>query len=91
MRAAVLLFAFDHLGAGVAESDAAVWNHSSLGVSRSLGYTFTGIKRVVARPGELTEQQEVRRTAAEFKRPDWIVTITGLDAAKKELLRQAPR
>jgi len=91
MRAAVLLFAFDHLGAEVAESGAAVWNHSSLGVSRSLGYTFTGIKRVVARPGELTEEQEVRVTPAEFKRPDWNVTITGLDAAKKELLRQAPR
>ncbi|GAA1496317.1 GNAT family N-acetyltransferase [Paeniglutamicibacter kerguelensis] len=86
MRAAVLLFAFDHLGAEVAESSAAVWNHSSLGVSRSLGYVQGSVKRVVTRPGELAEQQEVSVTSAEFKRPDWTVVVTGLEAARKELL-----
>ncbi|ALE04649.1 hypothetical protein AL755_03240 (plasmid) [Arthrobacter sp. ERGS1:01] len=89
MRAAALIFAFDHLGTEVAESSAAAWNESSLGVSRSLGYVEGSLKRVITRPGELTEQQEVTVTPAEFRRPDWNVSVTGLEAAKKELLRQA--
>jgi RimJ/RimL family protein N-acetyltransferase len=36
MRAAVVLYAFDWLKAEVAESDAAVWNTASLGVSRRI-------------------------------------------------------
>ena len=88
MRAAVLFLAFDHLGAEVAESSAAVWNRSSLGVSRSLGYSQGSVKRVVARPGELAEQQEVSVTPTDFKRPDWVATVTGLEAARKELLGQ---
>lgn len=88
MRAAVLLFAFDHLGAEVAESSAAIWNQSSLGVSRSLGYVTGSVKRVITRPGELDEEQEVRVTPAEFKRPDWSIDLSGLAAAKKELMRQ---
>lgn len=87
MRAAALCFAFDHLGAEVAESSAATWNHSSLGVSLGLGYVKGSVKRVVTRPGELDEQQEVRVTPAEFKRPQWTLGVSGLDAAKKELLR----
>jgi RimJ/RimL family protein N-acetyltransferase len=90
MRAAVLLFAFDHLGAEVAESDAAVWNQSSLGVSHSLGYRDTGIKRVVARPGELTEVQEVRLGREEFNRPDWNVAVEGLEAAQRGLFSSSP-
>jgi RimJ/RimL family protein N-acetyltransferase len=90
MRAAVLLFAFDHLGAEVAESDAAVWNQSSLGVSHSLGYRDTGIKRVVARPGELTEQQEVRLGREEFNRPDWNVAVEGLHGARRDLFLSQP-
>lgn len=85
MRAAVLLLAFDHLGADIAESAAAVWNKPSLGVSRSLGYRNGGIKRVVARPGELTEQREVRLERAEFVRPKWNLTVEGLDAARRDL------
>ncbi|MFJ6416267.1 GNAT family N-acetyltransferase [Paeniglutamicibacter sp. NPDC091659] len=88
MRAAVLLFAFDHLGAEVAESSAAVWNHSSLGVSRSLGYSWGSVKRVVTRPGELAEQQEVSVTPGDFKRPRWTVGVSGLEAARKDLLGQ---
>ncbi len=40
-----MLFAFDHLRAEVAESDAAVWNKASLGISYSLGYQDTGLRR----------------------------------------------
>lgn len=45
MRAAVALYAFDWLGAQVAESEAAIWNAASLGVSRALGYGLNGIHR----------------------------------------------
>ena len=45
------------------------------------------VKRVVTRPGELAEQQEVRVTPADFKRPPWSVDVRGLEAAKNELLR----
>lgn len=86
MRSAVLAFAFDHLGAEVAESDAAVWNESSLGVSRSLGYVPNGIRRTVARPGELTEQQQLRLEAKRFLRPGWQLTVEGAAAAREELL-----
>lgn len=86
MRAAVLLFAFDHLGAEVAESDAAAWNQSSLGVSRSLGYRDNGVKRVVSRPGELTEQQELQLAREDFKRPAWDITVEGLEAARRDFL-----
>lgn len=85
MRAAVLLFAFDHLGAEVAQSDAAIWNQSSLGVSGSLGYRKQGIKRVVTRPGELTEQQELQLAREDFKRPDWDISVEGLEAARRDL------
>lgn len=85
MRTAVLLFAFGHLGAEVAESDAAVWNQASLGVSHSLGYRDSGIKRTVARAGELTEHQEVRLAREEFIRPDWNVAVEGLEAARRDL------
>ncbi|MFJ6279858.1 GNAT family N-acetyltransferase [Arthrobacter subterraneus] len=85
MRAAVLLFAFDHLGAEVTESDAAVWNQGSSGVSRSLGYRNSGVKRVVARPGELTEQHGVRLAREDFIRPPWDVDVEGLDAARRDL------
>lgn len=50
MRAAVLQFAFDHLGAERALSGAAVWNESSLGVSRALGYRENGVDRATGRP-----------------------------------------
>lgn len=86
MRSAVLAFAFDHLGAEVAESDAAVWNESSLGVSRSLGYVANGVRRVVARPGEVMEQQQVRLEAKRFLRPGWQLSVEGAEAAREELL-----
>jgi hypothetical protein len=41
----------------------------------------------VTRPGELTQQQEVSVTPPNFRRPDWNISVTGFEAAKKELLR----
>ena len=86
MRAATLMFAFDHLGAEVAESSAATWNRASLGVSRSLGYELNGQSRVVKRPGEAQIEQRVRLDAASLKRPPWSLNVVGLNQALPELI-----
>ncbi len=76
MRAAVVSYAFDHLGADVAESEAAAWNEKSLGVSRSLGYELNGIYRT--NWGQKVEEvQRVRVTPATFKRPAWTLKVEG--------------
>lgn len=76
MRAAVALYAFDWLGAEVAESEAAAWNQQSLGVSRSLGYELNGTVRVNW-GGDIQDSQRVRLIPATFKRPDWTLTVHG--------------
>ena len=81
MRAAILLFAFDHLGASAALSEAAEWNAASLGVSRRLGYEANGVSDVVSRPGEVTRQLHLRLEAARFNRPDWSLEVDGLEPA----------
>jgi RimJ/RimL family protein N-acetyltransferase len=86
MRAALLTFAFDHLGAEFAESSAATWNRPSLAVSHALGYQDNGQSRVVKRPGEVQTEQRVRLAREDFRRPDWRLEIEGLDQALPELL-----
>ena len=84
MRAAVVLYAFDWLGAEVAESEAADWNEASLGVSRSLGYELNGITRK-AWGTQIETVQHVRLTPGSFKRPDWDLQVKGHEAAAKFL------
>lgn len=84
MRAAVALYAFDYLGAEVAESEAAAWNQQSLGVSRSLGYELNGVTRA-SWGGKTQEVQKVRLTPATFKRPDWNLQVKGHEATAKYL------
>lgn len=79
MRAAVLLFAFDHLAASSALTEAADWNQASLRVSRKLGYEPNGVSDVVVRPGEVTRQLHLRLTAAGFRRPDWALEAHGVE------------
>ena len=86
MRAAVLLLAFDHLGAEVAESAATSWNAASLGVSRRLGYRENGRSFSTGRPGERVEELQVRLLRDEFVRPAWQLQVDGLEAARRELL-----
>lgn len=86
MRAAVLLFAFDHLGATAALSDAAEWNGASLGVSESLGYLPNGVSDVVARPGEVTRQVHLRVEPRRFRRPDWTLRTAGVEAVLATLI-----
>ncbi|WP_028280745.1 GNAT family N-acetyltransferase [Arthrobacter sp. H5] len=86
MRAAVLMFAFDHLEARTALSEAADWNGASLGVSRSLGYSDNGVSNAESRPGVVTRQQHVRLEAADFIRPDFSLAVHGFDRAEALLL-----
>ena len=86
MRAALLSFAFDHLGAEVAESGAMTWNAASLGVSRRLGYRENGLARVVGRPGVVGEELRVRLARDEFIRPDWTLLVDGAEPACAQLL-----
>ncbi|QAY72155.1 N-acetyltransferase [Agromyces protaetiae] len=82
MRAAILAFAFDRLGAEYAESGAATWNDASIGVSRKLGYRENGVHRFEVRPGELVEEIGFRVTAADFVRPGWTLEVSGFEAAR---------
>lgn len=81
MRAAVLMFAFDHLGATAARSAAWSDNAASNRVSAKLGYrpdgTSTRVRRSVA-------AQEVRLlvTPDGFVRPGWTVAVDGLDGCR---------
>jgi RimJ/RimL family protein N-acetyltransferase len=85
MRAAVLQFAFDHLGAESAASDAAVWNGASLGVSAALGYEPNGTALIEARPGQADEQQLLLLPREKFRRPEWTVVVEGFDAVRPTL------
>lgn len=80
MRAAVLQFAFDHLGATSAASEAVDSNAASLGVSRRLGYTSNGTTLVQARPGQAQELQHVLLHREDFRSPDWSLDVRGLAA-----------
>ncbi|ACL39237.1 GCN5-related N-acetyltransferase [Pseudarthrobacter chlorophenolicus A6] len=84
MRAAVVLWAFDWLGADVAESEAADWNAASLGVSRTLGYELNGTTRK-AWGTQVETVQKVRVTPETLKRPDWTLQVEGHEAAAKFL------
>ena len=85
MRVAALLWAFDHLGAEVAETSAADWNHASQGVSRSLGYRDNGLGRIEARPGQMELDVRFRLEPEWLVRPDWTLEVEGVAEARREL------
>ena len=68
MRAAVLSFAFDHLGAVRARSAAFVDNPASLRVSEKLGYRRDGTE-TLARRGRATEDVRLLVDRDAFRRP----------------------
>jgi RimJ/RimL family protein N-acetyltransferase len=88
MRAAVLLFAFGHLGATRARSAAFVDNLASLRVSEKLGYRPDGTETVVRR-GVATDDVRLLVTPGEFRRPDWKLEAEGV-AACLPMLGVAP-
>ena len=79
MRAAVLSFAFDHLGAVRARSAAFVDNPASLRVSEKLGYRPDGTATIVRR-GQATTDVRLVLEPATFRRPAWELQVAGLDA-----------
>jgi RimJ/RimL family protein N-acetyltransferase len=89
MRTAVLAFAFDHLGAEVAETSAWADNAASIGVSRSLGYQPNGTTRHV-RVGRLGSPDTTVSVSGDMpklrldvdgwrSRPRPAVEVSGLD------------
>jgi RimJ/RimL family protein N-acetyltransferase len=79
MRAAVLLFAFDHLGARRARTEAFVDNVASQRVSARLGYRPDG-GATLARRGAPADLVRLTLDRARFVRPDWTLTATGVSA-----------
>ena len=86
MRAAVLMLAFDHLGAEVAESSALAWNDASIRVSSALGYEPNGTSRTVGADGAGVEETRFRVTPGTFVRPAWTLEVGGLENARRVLL-----
>lgn len=78
MRAAVLMFAFDHLGAIRARSGAFADNVASLRVSEKLGYRHDGTQ-AFARRGRRAEEIRLVLDAADLVRPGWELQVSGLD------------
>jgi RimJ/RimL family protein N-acetyltransferase len=82
MRAAVLGFAFDGLGAQVAETSAFLDNAASNGVSRALGYEENGFGSL-APEGVARVTQKFRMTAEGWRsRPRPALDIEGLDGIR---------
>jgi RimJ/RimL family protein N-acetyltransferase len=81
MRAAVLQFAFDHLGALRARSKAFVDNVASSRVSERLGYRPDGTSSV-ARRGEPALLVRLLLDRDAFVRPDWTVEVDGAEACR---------
>lgn len=85
MRQAMLVLAFDHLGALRAESEAVLGNERSLGVSRTCGYVENGT-RVALEGDAVRTLQRVLVTPHTLRRPDVDVTVTGITPALRSLL-----
>jgi RimJ/RimL family protein N-acetyltransferase len=79
MRAAVLAFAFDHLGAVRARSSAFADNVASHRVSARLGYRRDGSTWVVRR-GQAAEDVRLVLTPEDFVRPEWKLQVEGAHA-----------
>jgi RimJ/RimL family protein N-acetyltransferase len=79
MRAAILLLAFDHLGARTARSEAHDDNPQSHGVSRKLGYEPDGTYLSTYRDRPVTNVR-LKLTPERFEayRPDWKLEVNGL-------------
>jgi RimJ/RimL family protein N-acetyltransferase len=78
MRAAVVAFGFDHLGARSVRSSAWSENQRSLGVSRRLGYRPDGTAAAIRR-GERSQEIRLLLTEDRFIRPEWTLSVDGLD------------
>ncbi|MEJ8278773.1 GNAT family N-acetyltransferase [Pseudonocardia spirodelae] len=85
MRAAVLAFAFDHLGAHSARSEYTAGNGASAAVSARLGYRPDGTTTLVQRGARVTEQRLLLERDG-FVRPDWMTAVEGYTPGLAEFL-----
>jgi RimJ/RimL family protein N-acetyltransferase len=81
MRAAVLAFAFDHLGAMTAWSAALEGNDASRRVSLKLGYRSDGFGEVAPRGTPVPQERFVLDRAA-FDRERWPLTVEGFEECR---------
>ncbi|WP_138418785.1 GNAT family N-acetyltransferase [Sinomonas gamaensis] len=81
MRAAVLVWAFDHLGADLAMTSTYDWNSPSIGVSSALGYEPNGEGRLKNSLGVVEREVRYRLPKERFRRPDWELEVEGHEAA----------
>ncbi|MGH3812923.1 MAG: GNAT family N-acetyltransferase [Pseudonocardiaceae bacterium] len=84
MRAAVLLLAFDHLGAAIARSGAFTDNPASLRVSEKLGYRTDGTN-TCARRGTAATENRLILEPSHLIRPVWTLRVDGLDGCRQSL------
>jgi RimJ/RimL family protein N-acetyltransferase len=77
MRSAVLMLAFDHLGAGSARSEAFSDNLASLRISEKLGYRRDGSTTRARRGWPATEIRLLLEPPC-FVRPEWTLEVAGL-------------
>ncbi|MDN5919584.1 MAG: GNAT family N-acetyltransferase [Pseudonocardia sp.] len=89
MRAAVLAFAFDHLGATSARSEYLEGSVASCRISERLGYRRDGTARVAPR-GEPVVQQRVVLDPSGFIRPSWTLQVEGYSSDLAGLLTATP-
>lgn len=81
MRAAVLLLAFDHLGAVAARSGALSDNPASLRLSEKLGYRPDGTGTYPRRGAAATEVRLLLEVT-HFLRPEWTLEVDGLESCR---------
>jgi RimJ/RimL family protein N-acetyltransferase len=79
MRAAALMFAFDHLGAIRARSRAFFDNAASLRVSEKLGYRRDGTA-TCARRGKSADEVRLLVERDALRRPEWTLGVEGVEA-----------
>lgn len=85
MRRAMLVLAFDHLGARRAESAAVLGNERSAAVSHACGYAEDGTKVAVDGDRVVTHQRYLV-TPDTFRRAEVTVQVTGLDERLRTML-----
>lgn len=89
MRAAILSFAFDTLGAREALSGGFADNATSLNVSRSLGYEENG-RRTILRRGLASEMIDLRMDVAAWRRSERCETkVLGFDGCREFFIESA--
>jgi RimJ/RimL family protein N-acetyltransferase len=89
MRAAVLAFAFDHLGATAARSEYVEGNAASATVSARLGYVHDGTALTATRDRRTVEHRQLLDREA-FVRPGWELGVRGYTTALADFLAADP-